>query len=228
MRKFIAAMMCLGLVASVASAGQLQLYFSTTGAGDVVPPEYAAQINPELPMGGGTAYLWAFVNTGNIWNGLALESHGALATAGEMYNDALPILGGIRWEPAPASDLDPVGDNYIFGFSVTRMGLGSSMEAVADANFGWDKYIPGTGGGHYLVAEYTYDGSAPVFLAPGLGGISLSGSNPGANDVYFGFGDAPVPDNAVGQMSDIADLTFIPEPASLLLLGLAGLVLRRR
>ena len=226
MRKFIAAMMCFGLVATVASAGELQLYFSTTGAGDVVPPEYAAQVNLELPEAGGSAYLWAFVNEGNIWNGLALESHGATATAGQMFNEL--FLGNMRWEPAPASDLDPVGDNYIFGFGVQTAGLGHAQEALADSLNMWDYYVPGTGGGHYLVAEYTYDGSAPVFLAPGLGGISLSGSNPGDNDIYFGFGDAPVADNDVGQESAVADLTFIPEPASLLLLGLAGLVLRRR
>ena len=224
MRKFIAAMMCFGLVATVATAGDLQLYFSTTGAGDVVPPEYAAQENPVLPAGPGTAYLWAFVNAGDLWNGLSLENHGAAATGGEMING--PFLGTqLRWEPSPASDLDPAGDNYIFGFSVQQNGLGSALEGY-DAT--WLYYIAGTGGGHYLVAVYDFDGSADVYLAPGEGGISLSGSNPGDSDIYLGFGDAPVPDNAMGQTSDVADLTFIPEPASMLLLALAGLVLRRR
>ena len=238
MRKFTVALMCLGMFAAVAHAqggSDLELYFSTTGAGDVVPPEYAAYENPTISAG--TFYLWAFVLTDDLWNGLALENQGALAIGGQMYNDPIPVLGNIRWEPAPASDLDPTDDQYIFGFSVQQMGLGSATEATGDAYFGWDYFIPGTNhagteGGHYLVAEYQFDSLDEVFLAPGIGGISLSGSGPGENDVYFGFNadgtdrDAPVADNAVGIPSAVADI--VPEPASLLLLALAGLALRRR
>ena len=48
--------------------------------------------------------------------------------------------------------------------------------------------------------------------------------------IFFGFGDAPLLDNAVGQISDVPDFicNCIPEPASMLLIGLAGLFLRRR
>ena len=230
MRNVLAVVLCLGLFAAVANAqgSVLHLYFSETGAGDVIPPEWAAQTVPVLPPGPGSAYLWAFVITDDLWNGLALENHGSNATGGQMYNDPIPVLGNIRWEPPPGSDLDPTPDNYIFGFSVQQMGLGDSNEATGDAYFGWDYFVPGTGGGHYLVAEYDFDGSADVFLAPGAGGISLSGAGPGDNSVYMGFGDGPVADNAVGETTELADLIFIPEPASMLLLGLVGLFLRRR
>ena len=240
MRNIVAVGLCLGLFATVANAqgSDLELYFSAaTGAGDVIPPEYAAYENPVLPAAGGTAYLWAFVLEGDRWNGVALQNHGPDATGGLMYNDA--FIGNLRWEPPPGSDLDPVGDNYIFGYGVETSGLGHAGEAIADDLGLWDFYIPGTNhtgaaGGHYLIAEYTWAGGDPVFLAPGIGGISLSGADPGANLVYFGFNadgtdrDAPVVDNDVGTESPVADLTFIPEPASLLLLGLAGLLLRRR
>lgn len=221
MRKFIVAMMCLGMFVAVADAGStLHLYFSTTGPGAGMPPEWAAQENPVLPAAGGTAYLWANVLAGDLWNGVSLENHGALATGGEMYNATFPGGYGQRWQSPPASDLDPADDQYIFGFAVQApaFGLGHVLEGEGSYRVGQ----------HYLIATYDFDGSAPVFLAPGFGGISLSGAGPGENDVYIGFGDGPIPDNAIGVETDVADLTFIPEPASMLLLGLAGLLLRRR
>ena len=58
------------------------------------------------------------------------------------------------------------------------------------------------------------------------------------SDVYFGFTETGLPngdpDNTplsgivVGSVSDRADIYITPEPASLVLLALAGLALRRR
>lgn len=253
MRNILAVVLCLGLFATAANAqdSMLHLYFSTTGPGSVVPPEYADEVNPVVQCDGTcpecdpcVLYLWAYVETGDLWNGLALRNLGFCedgspcgdAIGGELYNGTFPGGYGQRWE-MPESDLDPVGDNYIFGFAVQApaFGLGHVLEGAGDYHIGQ----------HYLVAQYEFncgeccnidedgDGYAccSIFLGPGLGGISRSGSDPGDCDVYFGWGDAPLPDNANTAHSELPDAyccCYIPEPASMLLLGLAGLFLRRR
>ncbi|MCH8807804.1 MAG: PEP-CTERM sorting domain-containing protein, partial [Planctomycetes bacterium] len=78
-------------------------------------------------------------------------------------------------------------------------------------------------------------GIGEVFLQVGDIGIIRTNTvgNPGAtwDDVYLGFGDenAGLMGNSFDRGSPIAEATIVvPEPAGLLLLGLAGLAIRRR
>ena len=73
-----------------------------------------------------------------------------------------------------------------------------------------------------------------VFLQIGAVGIIRTNTigNPGVtwDDVYLGFGDenAGLLGNSFDISSPIAEAKIVPEPAGLLLLGLAGLASRRR
>ena len=222
MRNVIAAVVCLVLVAGVASANDIHLYFSTQGDNSAVPAEFTTGVNPGPVAAGDLIYLWANIDpAGDIWNGLSLDlTVGNAVVSSPAYN---PGSGpNTRWNPG--SDLEFGGDNHMFGVSVTELGLGNVLEPMIAPG-----YNVGT---HWLIAEVQFDAlNGNEFLAVGAEGIARMGGGPGLDDVYFGFDlagapDGPIPNNAFGQTSVYPDI--IPEPASLLLLGLAGLALRRR
>jgi hypothetical protein len=66
-----------------------------------------------------------------------------------------------------------------------------------------------------------------LYFGVGTGGIARQGGDVDSDLIYFGAADGMRGD-AFAQFPTVPLLTCIPEPASLLLLGLAGLVLRRR
>ena len=67
------------------------------------------------------------------------------------------------------------------------------------------------------------DGSLWLTIeSPGFGGGG------GQAQIYFGYGDPPIPGSAFGVRTEIADATVVPEPAGLMLLGLGVLAMRRR
>ena len=220
MRNIVAAIVCLVLVAGVASANDIHLYFSYQGDNSAVPAEFTAGINPGYT--GSPVYLWANITTGDIWNGMSLDLFGTNAVVpSPLYNPG--TTPNTRWNPG--SDLEFGGDNHAFGVSVTELGLGNSLEPIIAPG-----YNVGT---HWLLGEIVFDaaGGNGTFLEVGDQGIARSGGGPGLDDVYFGFDlagmpDGPIPNNGFGQISTYPDI--IPEPASLLLIGLAGLALRRR
>ena len=85
---------------------------------------------------------------------------------------------------------------------------------------------------HSLLGEvaFTADGPGPipVYLeSSGVGIIKDGGTT--SEHVYFGFGDAWVYNSSPdGTGSTLPDLYIIPEPATLTLIGLLGLTIRRR
>ncbi|HRS29465.1 MAG TPA: PEP-CTERM sorting domain-containing protein, partial [Phycisphaerae bacterium] len=80
---------------------------------------------------------------------------------------------------------------------------------------------------------FSYDGSdgpKNVFFAiMDEGGVSRQGGDVEVDRIYFGL-DEPIGlrGDDWGSASSLPDFTFAPEPASLILLSLAGLFLRRR
>ena len=94
----------------------------------------------------------------------------------------------------------------------------------------WDSQ--GGGFGTTLLGYFEWENTNPfparsdVYMTVEDPAFALLGG--GSGRVNFGFGDASVAGNEIGVRTTIADATLIPEPASLMLLGLAALVMRRR
>lgn len=220
-RNVAATIACLLALAAVGSASEIHLYFSHQGNNSAVPPEYD---NGENPVYDGTPiYLWAQTPQGTIWNGLFLDLTVNTAVApSPLYNPG--TAPNTRWDPV--SDLDFAGDNRVWAEAVTQLGLGNMLEPLIAPGFSI--------GEHWLVGEVSFeDFFDQEFLAipppPGL--IPPQPGYPPGTELYFGFTPAGDPDGPIygyqyGAISAYADI--IPEPASLLLLGLAAPLLRRR
>lgn len=227
MKKLVAAFVCLGLLAGMATAqSNIQLFFSESNT-----DPGAAAGNPIVDATGGpvtqTLYLWSAFNPAtDIWNGLGLfvETTGdVVADMGSTYQVSYFSGAFSRWQTSPAQPYNPE-------WAMGARGLGHNAAAVTSQglNNPFDAALK-TPAGFLLVGEITFTGqNGDIFLGVGDGKITRRDGNPGADTVTFGAGDPPVIANVPGTVSASFDAQFIPEPASLLLLGLAGLALRRR
>ena len=241
---------CLGALAASASANanRIEFYFSTSGSLDAIPSEYTAETVPTINIGD-TGYLWAYVQGSTVrWMNVAIEFDGPTITGGQAYDPVTYWQGEPVWRRwNQAGDKDPADDNYINCPGVPEVpvsGLGKDYHP-SDPPEG--DYLtvgapdnPGTTR-HFLIAEMQFGATGSVFLKVGAGFILKdSTSNPPTDDIYFGFGDGvkehivkgdpPVLayGSDVGASTPTPDLYVVPEPANVLLIGLAALALRRR
>jgi len=231
-----------GLAYAQPTGHDIHFFFSrqappALGGPDTAPPEYAAQqiLNNVLP--GETVYLWAHIidpdpGTWDIWQGINIfvDTGGA----GTAYN--IVSAFGNRWNTNSDftwGDNPPPYDIYLV--AVTEWGLGNQTEYTFGGMGLVPKYFAGGNTPATLfwaVAPIAFNEAPPyphpVYLGIDQGGIARRGGVQGGDMVYFGFNDPAIRNDAFGQTSALPDLYLIPEPASLLLLGLAGLALRRR
>jgi hypothetical protein len=225
-------------VSTAAWAETGRLFFDLAGNGgdqNAPHPGGLALENPVLPPGGGRLYLyWQFGRPGPdpFQSVLGLNynvtvDNGSISEA-MNYNYSNSILGP-RWgnapgNPAPNPPVNPGGSTQRFtaiGINV----LGLKNDAVAfQLDEGYDAQTNTTILGY---VDVTSPSAAGVWLTVDTLGIAIQGGGP-ADDIYMGFGDAPVPaGGSPGRRSDLPEATIIPEPATLVLLIAGAAALAR-
>jgi hypothetical protein len=242
-KKFLRLAACLGVLAVVTNAGDLHLYLGTPQIHDQYPDFVADDgglVHPVVtdPVGEVTYGVWAEIEvdwdagTWDVWVGIAVDymTTGGVSIVDSIMNndDHVPLCWARRWEYS--SDFG--GTDGFFLVAVTRYGLGGMLPA----DFGvWPadiySYVPTMGSGplKYWLGNITLACDAPGELYFGVGteGIARQGGDVDSDLIYFGSAEGMRGD-AFAEFPTVPLLTCIPEPASLLLLALAGLALRRR
>jgi hypothetical protein len=226
MKKALIVLVCVGLLAGVANASDIGIFLgeSAVEVSDGVTPEFTCDDAPK------TLYIWADLVDGDRWIGISMnvdfDGAGAvLVETSELYDRYVPPATPLLPSWNPGSDFSFVGDNYAAVAAITEQGLGGALDVPT---------IDNGGRGYYLIGELTIDCLDPfeatdLYLTVGASGIARAGAVPGEDDIYFGFGDDPVASDATGVRTALPEaIIAVPEPASLLLLALVGLALRRR
>lgn len=227
------------MLAAAASAAPINLYFSTQnqvesalGAGDApVPAEFVGQTIPSVNPGE-TLYLWATIQLAPDFTtdpivGMELDFAGP-TVSGTMYNPDMntsPFGNLWRWNrdnPNASNTDSPIALSNDNGPVVgvgqplsSYVGIGSSSDTLAVA-------APDFSAIHFLVAELTPDTPGDLYVDV----VSLATGEAQDQLIQVGFGDDMI--GATGGTSAMADAIVLPEPASLVLLGLAALAIRRR
>ena len=240
--KKIVAVLCIGLFVVAANAADFRLFFSTTPYTAGIAPA------PEAPVvvSGTEVYLWAITDgqykydpaqfdnvwDGDRWNGVSLDIN--YTGAANIPQVTVPNLVG-RFDSG--ADLTGFPFNLT---AVTARGIGGAIGLR-----GWDvrqhtvpaydpnqipmeaKLYTWVGGG--TPSGFVLNGNPgdEFRLVIGQGGIALAGGTQ-SEKVWFGDGSEWLYNANKGGMTKGYNAKIIPEPASLLLLGLAGLALRRR
>jgi MYXO-CTERM domain-containing protein len=213
--------------------------------------------NPIAPDAGGAGagqrlYIYLGYGTNNqnfssVNLRVTVSGVGGIIRTGQLWNH---VAGLARWQTYPGTaTMTPNQTTWDFG-SLVKVGGGgygarnndgtgangpdtpgsTGPTQTADSHFRADDGSSfGTTLLGYIDVDNTNFGLSSVSVKLGSGGSGSAGVTVGNGDfVYFGFGDAGTT-NKANRTSANADATVrTPEPASMALLGLGALALRRR
>jgi hypothetical protein len=205
MRKILCVMTGLAALAMTANAHDIR-FFASTSSTDGTMPDAIPVVEP-----GDIIYLWAATGAPGQqkWQGIDLALSNATGT---VFNEF--FTGSNRWEGSSDFELDPQAG--VVG--VQTQGLGGPFEALGS--------LFDAGSGHYAFAQLVAGEVGPIDLS--VFAAVAAGSDKGDDSVAVAMGDL-VPNTNIADEPVVGTIaTVIPEPASLMLLGLAGLAIRRR
>lgn len=174
------------------------------------------------------------------WNAVGVdvvEVPGLDVTTAMLNNDYAPTfwIGWTRWEPGSdfggtAGDPEPAGPDFTL-INVTRFGLGAAALPLSLGGHDTDSYYDAVEDRlFYLLGTITVEAPAgfvgDLYLGTNTAGFDQSGVS--GETVTFGSATPLTGSDLFGKVADTPMVSFIPEPASLVLVALAGLVIRRR
>ena len=257
MKKLLGVLFVAGMLVGYASAQGAggRMYFDLAGnvpgnqeENDAPHPGATAKVNPELPDGGGRLYIYYEFGAANqtvLSPNYDIEiDNGVIENAWNYNNTNIGGIGFTRWEPlgdppadyavepwnfpgGPANNPTAVGGPVVSFTSAAIIAFGLKNDA---AHQGLDNQLAigdGPFGSTLLgYVDVSSPSTASVWFRIGELGFAILGGNEDT-PIHLGFFDEPVRAGSTDR-STMADATIIPEPASLMLLGLGALALRRR
>lgn len=224
------------LLASAANARDIpfRLFFDTSGnaGADNAPHPGEAALgfdNPVLPDGGGRLYLYAMfmqAETDVISPNMDIVIDGGTITEAWNYNgEGQDIRGGPnsrRWDAADPNPLTHPNASiaHFAAVNILRFGLiNDPTHAMFDVQYDDSISEFGTTLLGYVDVVNDPGQMAEVRYRVALQGFAFRGG--GQGEFFFGFGDGP-------NENPLPDATIVPEPATLIMLCLASLLLSRR